>query len=110
MFAVHDEAELSRHFSGWIAGEIRAGRGPVVAVRERGEEGHPVSICFCARRSSTAAEAGVETAARFRGRGYAQRAVTAWAGRIKAEGLTPLYSTDWSNHASLAVARKLNLV
>ena len=33
------------------------------------EDGDAVSVCFCARRSSAAAEAGLETAAAFRGRG-----------------------------------------
>jgi len=40
----------------------------------------------------------------------APRAVIAWATRVRADGLTPLYSTDGSNGASLAVARKLGLV
>lgn len=105
-FVVESEDELSHHFSGWVAGEIAAGRGPVLAVREGG---HAVSICFCARRSARAAEAGVETAAAFRGRGYAPRVAAAWARRVSEEGLIPIYSTDWSNGASLAVARKLGL-
>jgi hypothetical protein len=107
---VDDEALLKRHFSGWVAGEIAAGRGPVMAVSEGGEGGHPVSVCFCARRSPVAAEAGVETAAAFRGRGYAPRATAAWANAVRAIGLTPIYSTDWENRASLAVARKLRLI
>ena len=49
---------LARHFSGWTAAEI-PGRSPVVAVVE---DGHAVSVCFCARRSDAAAEAGLETA------------------------------------------------
>jgi hypothetical protein len=106
-FVVSDEDELSLHFSGWTSGEIDGGRAPVVAVRE---DGHAVSICFCARRSTLAAEAGIETAAPFRRRGYAQRTAIAWATRVRALGLLPLYSTDWSNHASLALARKLKLV
>lgn len=57
-----------------------------------------------------AAEAGIETVAPFRGRGYAPRVAIAWARQVRSLGLTPLYSTDWSNHASLAVARKLKLV
>ena len=79
----------------------------MLAVREGG---HAVSICFCARRSALAAEAGVETAAAFRGRGYAFRVATAWARRMREEGLIPIYSANWSNDASLAVARKLGLV
>jgi hypothetical protein len=105
---VRDEAPLGHHFAGWTSGEIEAGRAPVMAVH--GEDGHPVSICFCARRSSAAAEAGVETAAAFRGRGYAPRVTTAWASAVRELGLIPLYSTDWQNLASLSVARKLALV
>jgi hypothetical protein len=73
------------------------------------ENGYPVSVCFCARRSNVAAEAGVETAARFRGRGFGPRVTAAWALTVRATGRIPLYSTDWSNESSLAVARKLRL-
>jgi hypothetical protein len=104
---IHDETLLGCHFSGWVAGELAAGRSPAMGVSE---DGRPVSICFCARRSAAAAEAGVETAAGFRGRGYAQRATAAWARAVGRIGLTPLYSTDWENRASLAVARKLELI
>jgi GNAT acetyltransferase len=104
---VRNEIELGHHFSGWVTGEIDAGRGPVLAVRD-GD--HPVSVCFCARRSAAAAETGIETAAPFRGRGYASRVAIAWAREVRAAGLTPLYSTDWSNQPSLALARKLKLV
>jgi hypothetical protein len=69
----------------------------------------PVSICFCARRSDVAAEAGLETAAPFRGRGYALHVTVAWALAVRATGRIPLYSTAWDNHASRTVARKLNL-
>jgi hypothetical protein len=104
---VEDEHLLERHFRGWSPGEIAAGCAPVVAVVE---DGHPVSICFCARRSDAAAEAGVETAKAFRGRGLATRVTAGWALSIRASGRIPLYSTSWSNRASLAVARKLRLI
>jgi hypothetical protein len=68
-----------------------------------------VSVCFCARQSAAAAEAGLETAERFRGRGLGPRVTAAWALAIRASGRLPLYSTSWSNEASLAVARKLRL-
>lgn len=74
------------------------------------ENDHPVSICFCARRSEAAAEAGVETAESYRGKGYGPRVTAAWAQAIRESGRVPLYSTSWTNHASLAVARKLGLV
>lgn len=73
------------------------------------EDQQPVSICFCARRSKVAAEAGLDTAAAFRGRGFGPRATIAWAHATRALGLEPLYSTAWDNAASLAVARKLRL-
>lgn len=103
---IDDEAPLQHHFRGWIPGEIAAGRAPVMAIIE---DGHPVSICFCARLSDVAAEAGLDTAAGYRGRGYGPRVTAAWALAIRASGRTPLYSTAWTNTASLAVARKLDL-
>ena len=68
--AIHEEALLGRHFSGWVAGEIEAGAAPMMAVLV---DGDAVSVCFCARRSIGAAEAGLETAPAFRGRGLAAR-------------------------------------
>ena len=104
---IADERLLQRNFRGWLSGEIAAGRGPAIAALANGV---PVSVCFCARRSEIAAEAGVETAAPFRGRGLAARVVAAWALAVRASGLVPLYSTSWTNAASLAVARKLGLI
>ena len=104
---VEDERLLQRNFRGWVAGEIAAGRAPVMAICE---DGYPVSICFCARRADGAAEAGLETAAAWRGRGFGPRVTAAWACAVRASGRIPLYSTAWSNHASLTVARKLGLI
>ena len=96
---------LDRHFSGWTASELPE-RTPIAVVVE---EGHAVSVCFCARRSNVAAEAGIETAVEFRGRGLGPQVAAAWALAIRVSGRTPLYSTSWCNGASLAVARKLGL-
>jgi hypothetical protein len=104
---VHDEEALTRHFRGWAPGEIDEGRAPVLAVFA---EGDPVSICFCARRSAEAAEAGVETAQAFRGRRFAARVTAAWARSVRSSGLVPLYSTHWTNHASRSVAMQLGLI
>jgi hypothetical protein len=104
---IEDEGVLAHHFRGWMPGEIAAGCSPMIAVVQ---DGHPVSICFSARKSDAAAEAGVETAAAYRGRGLAARVTRAWASAIRRSGRTPLYSTSWSNEASLAVARKLGLI
>ncbi|WP_205678750.1 GNAT family N-acetyltransferase [Aquisphaera insulae] len=103
---IHDESRLGTHFSGWVAGEFAAGASPVMALIE---DGAPVSVCFCARRSDVAAEAGLETAANYRRRGHAARVTSAWADAVRASGRTPLYSTSWDNPGSLAVARSLGL-
>jgi len=97
---------LARHFRGWTAAEI-PGRAPIVAIID---DGYPVSICFSGRISEIAAEAGVETAPTFRGRGFAAQVTAAWAAAIRASGRIPLYSTSLSNTASRAVARKLGLI
>lgn len=102
---VEDIAAIDRHFSGWSQEEIQQ-RQPLVGVLE---DGYAVSLCFCARRSEVAAEAGIETAEPYRGRGLAPLVAAAWAASVRMEGLVPIYSTQWSNKASLAVARKLEL-
>jgi RimJ/RimL family protein N-acetyltransferase len=68
-----------------------------------------VSVCYSARRTGAVAEAGVDTAEAFRGRGYATLVTIAWANAIRAAGITPIYSTSDGNLASRAVARKLGL-
>jgi RimJ/RimL family protein N-acetyltransferase len=104
--SIHDEAMLQKHFTGWAVGEIEAGAGPMMGIVV---DGYPVSVCFCARRSDVAAEAGVETAPAFRGRGFAPRAVSAWAAAVRISGRVPLYSTSWTNSSSQRVAVKLGL-
>ena len=99
-FLIEDVEQLRATFNGWTADELPA-RSPIMAIVE---DGVPISICFCARVSELAAEAGVETAPEFRGRGFAGLATAAWATAIQASGRTPIYSTSWSNDASLAVA------
>ena len=73
-------------------------------------EGQAVAVCGSVRISPRAREAGVETAAPFRGRGYAKAVVAAWSATVRAQGVEPLYSTTWQNSASRALARALGLV
>jgi hypothetical protein len=81
--------------------------GPVAATLD---QGRAVTICFCARIPGQATEAGVETLAEFRGKGYATAAVVGWAAAVRKRGCIPLYSTEWENRASQGVARKLDMV
>jgi len=103
---IKDVDRLLVSFSGWTAEELPE-RSPIMAIVE---DGMPVSVCFSSRVSELAAEAGLETAPAFRGRGMAGLATVAWASAIQASGRTPIYSTSWRNGPSLAVARKLGLV
>ena len=73
--------------------------------------GELVSACWTSRfLSGVGAEAGVHTRASERGRGFAPRVVNAWARAMRESGTEPRYSTEWTNAASLAVARRLGLV
>lgn len=73
-------------------------------------DGQAVAVCASVRITPRAHEAGVETAAPFRGRGHAPVVVAAWAAAVRTLGVEPLYSTSWQNSASRAVAGKLGLV
>jgi hypothetical protein len=84
---------------------------------ERGEpslaivvDGAAVSTSFTSFQSARAMEVGVSTREEWRGRGYAPALVAAWARAVRESGRIPLYSTDWDNLASRAVARKLHMV
>src|SRR5215467_2742974 len=79
-------AQLEQNFRGWTTDDL-AERAPIVGVIEGA---HAVSICFCARRSLVAAEAGLETAPEFRGRGLGPRVTWAWAVALRTSGLLPL--------------------
>jgi RimJ/RimL family protein N-acetyltransferase len=79
---------------------------PFVAIVE---EGRAVSVCRSVRITTEAHEAGVETLAKFRGKGYAKEVVMGWARSVVSLGALPLYSTSRDNTASQAVAKKLHL-
>src|SRR5690606_39022022 len=103
--------DLLREMPDWGSGIESEARfeesGPCfVAV----EDGIAVSICASVRLTDHAAEAGLETHERYRGRGHAANVVAAWARAIRDTDRIPLYSTSWANHASRAVARKLGLI
>jgi hypothetical protein len=73
------------------------------------DAGEPASVCHSPRgRTAFAAEAGVETLERFRGRGLATAAVACWARAVQRTGRVALYSTTWENAASKAIARRLS--
>ena len=89
-----------------IAEALAAVRPCVVSL----EAGVAVSVCFSARLSGAAAEAGVATREEHRGRGHGSAAVAAWAEAVRAGGRLALYSTSWANPASRALARRLGAV
>lgn len=69
-----------------------------------------VSVCHTPRPlTARAAECGVWTHPRFRGRGYAAAVASAWAPLVRAPGRYLFYSTDAGNVSSQRVARRLDL-
>ena len=101
----HNAELLEFGFSDWI--DELAYIQPCMGVLE---EGRVVSLCCSVRKSSKAEEAGVETLASYRGKGYAACAVAGWAQAVKDKSRVPFYSTSWDNKASQHVAQKLDLI
>ncbi len=71
-------------------------------------DGELASIAFAARVGSKAAEIGLHTMPRFRGRGLAVLATRAWTQHPELAGKTLFYSTSTGNTASRAVVAKLD--
>ena len=90
----------------WLADELTV-RTPVMAMVV---DGASASVCFSARSSRDASEAGVETLPEHRGRRYAGAVTAAWAAQVRLQGRIPLYSTSWPNVASRRVAARLGLI
>ncbi|QJB37779.1 GNAT family N-acetyltransferase [Chitinophaga oryzae] len=90
----------------WLAQELDIVQ-PCAAVVQNGQV---VSVCRSVRITATAHEAGIDTLAPFRGKGYAAAALALWAARVRDMGALPLYSTSWNNYASRSLARKAGLI
>jgi RimJ/RimL family protein N-acetyltransferase len=102
---VMPETEIPDAHVRWLVDELEHWQPCFVILRE----GRIVSYCHSSRLTPVAAEAGVETDADHRGRGYGTAVVAAWAGAVREQGRIPLYSTSWDNDASRRLARKLGL-
>ncbi|MCK9485656.1 MAG: GNAT family N-acetyltransferase [Dehalococcoidia bacterium] len=90
----------------WVTSAVESDQPLVVA---RDGEGRVVAQCHSARRSASAAHAGVETAPEARQRGLGAAVVTEWAVGVRRLGLEPYYGTWWDNAASRALAARLGL-
>ena len=99
------DAELLQNGFEDLAAELSAWQPFIALINEN----RAVSVCRSVRITPSAHEAGVETLKDFRGRGFAKDVTAEWARKVRAIGAIPLYSTSWENHASQAVARKLDL-
>ncbi|HSL28513.1 MAG TPA: GNAT family N-acetyltransferase, partial [Anaerolineales bacterium] len=68
-----------------------------------------ISACVSARENASCGEAWVYTAPEYRGLGFAQKVVRAWAGSLTDAGKVPFYSHKLENTASANLAAKLGL-
>jgi RimJ/RimL family protein N-acetyltransferase len=105
LMTAENAAQLQRLLAPWLPDVTLS--APLFAIVV---EGRAVAVCGSVRRTPAAHEAGVETVPEFRHRGFAVEVVSSWARAVRAIGVTPLYSTSWTNTASQAVARKLGLI
>ncbi len=74
------------------------------------QDGTILSACVSSRQNSASAEAWVFTHPDHRRKGLAQQVVTAWAGNMRKEGITPFYSYNADNTSSALLAKRLNLI
>jgi RimJ/RimL family protein N-acetyltransferase len=72
-------------------------------------EGDVIALCFSARLTDHAAEAGVWTDPDHRGRGHAAAVTAAWASQVRPTGRVVFYSTSAENRSSQQVAARLGL-
>ena len=101
---------LSRFLPEWLADVPHQ---QPMAVTVLGDDA--VAICGSVRKpprrgaEPVGYQAGLETAANVRRRGYAVPAVLAWCHAVDAVGFVPVYSTSWDNIASQRTARRCEL-
>jgi hypothetical protein len=67
------------------------------------------ALCCAARLGERGAEAGLYTFAPHRGQGFGAAVTAAWSRLPSLAGKTLFYSTQWTNHSSIAVTRRLGL-
>jgi GNAT acetyltransferase len=88
----------------WIA-DTTIGRPFFAAI----EDERAVAVCTSVIASRYAHEAGAETLAAYRGRGFAANVVGAWACAVRKLGAAPVYATTFDNISSQRVAQRLGL-
>jgi hypothetical protein len=107
-FAAIDESNsylLRNGLEEWLP-DIATGHPIFAAI----EGNRAVAVCATVVASQKAHEAGVETLAAYRGKGFAADAVAGWAGAVRALGAMPFYGTTFDNISSQRVAQRLKLV
>jgi hypothetical protein len=101
-----DSSVMTPHLEDWAADVGVLDHLFVSLVDEKA-----VSVCASVRHGPAGAdEVGVDTAPAFRRRGHGLAVVAAWADAVRQHGRVPLYSTSWTNTASMALAQRLGLI
>lgn len=103
ILTARDIGNRAERYFPWLAGELKF--VPFCAAVCM-EDTQVVSVCRSVRIIPGAEEAGIETCAPYRRKGYALSALAAWTQRVRESGAIPLYSAHISNTASINLAKK----
>lgn len=105
-----DIVQVSRSNADLLQGDLADWQGSIELEQPmfaRILDGMAVSLCATVRRSVSGVEAGVDTLQAHRRQGHGRAVVAAWSSAASGEGVTPFYSTSWTNDASIALANSL---
>lgn len=103
IWTARDIGNRAERYFPWLADELKF--VPFCAAVCM-EDTQAVSVCRSVRIIPGAEEAGIETCAPYRRKGYALSALAAWTQRVRESGAIPLYSAHISNTASINLAKK----
>ena len=97
----------TRFVEGVVPTRHDADAGVLMPVAAAWHAGLPVSFCYPVLQTASLWDASIDTLEEYRGLGLARRAARALVRQMRRVGKAPVWGALSSNHASLALARRL---